>query len=207
MGVPLAAMRGWLFGLVAITKPEGKMLRAEPVSTRKYFFKFESKTWRSALLTPADKLFTVDRRCRFPDPKWGAVFAALKTGGVFAAPKTGGVFLSPKRCETCRAGDKISPDHQTLSGTYISQGEVAIVDLIWGRNYVAKDFELILSVEFTCELFESWETSMILSASFARSLMSVLSDRARICRTSGGSCARKNALTNVAGSALRLRMC
>ena len=62
-------------------------------------------------------------------------------------------------------------------------------------------------VAFTCELFASWETSMILSASFARSLMSVLSDRAKIWRTSGGSCAKKNALTNVVGSALRLWMC
>ena len=114
-------------------------------------------------------MFTEDRGGCFPVPKRDGVIAAPKRGGVFAAPKTGSVFLSPKCCETCRAGDKISPDHQTLSGTYISQGEVAIVDLIWGRNYVAKDFELILSVEFTCELFESWETSMILSASFARS--------------------------------------
>ena len=105
----------------------------------------------------------------FLAPKRGGVFSAPKIGGGFLSPKIGGVFPSPKRCETCRAGDEISPDHQTLSGTYISQGEVAIVDLIWGRNYVAKDFELILSVEFTCELFESWETSMILSASFARS--------------------------------------
>ena len=104
------------------------MLRAEPESTRKYFLKFESKTWRSALF-PADKLFTDDRGGRFPVPK---------RGGVIAAPKRGGVFLSPKKCATCRTGDRISPAHQTLSGTYISREGVAIVDLIWGRNYVAK---------------------------------------------------------------------
>ena len=62
-------------------------------------------------------------------------------------------------------------------------------------------------VAFTCELFASWETSKIRSASCAKSLMSVLSDRAKIWRTSGGSCAKKNALTNVVGSALRLWMC
>ena len=77
MGVPLAAMRGWLFGLVAFAIPGGKTLRADPVSTRKYLLEFASKTWRSALLTPADKLFTVDRIDSFP---------------------------APKRCETCRAG-------------------------------------------------------------------------------------------------------
>ena len=73
------------------------MLRAEPVSTRKYFLKFESKTWRSALF-PADKLFTEDRGGCFPVPKRDGVIAAPKRGGVFAAPNQGGVFLSPKNC-------------------------------------------------------------------------------------------------------------
>ena len=44
MGVPLAAMRDWLFGLVAFAKLGGRMLRAEPVSTRKYFRELESNT-------------------------------------------------------------------------------------------------------------------------------------------------------------------
>ena len=56
MGVPLAAMRGLLFGPVAFASPRGKMLREEPVSMRKYFLEFESKTWRSALLAPVKEL-------------------------------------------------------------------------------------------------------------------------------------------------------
>ena len=102
MGVPLAAIRGWLFGLVAFASPGGKMLRADPVSTRKYLWELESKTWRSAL--PADKLFIVDRLARFP---------------------------APKRCETCRAGDSFSPDHQTLSGICIYPVVVAMFGLTW----------------------------------------------------------------------------
>ena len=125
---------------------------------------------------PANKLFTGDRRGGFLVPKRGGVFLAPKRGGVFPAPKIGGIFLSPKCCETCRAGDRISPYHQTLSGTYISREEVAIVDLIWRQDYVSTTY----GAEFTCESFESLETSMILSASRARSLMSVLSDRAKI---------------------------
>ena len=87
MGVPLAAMRGWLFGLVAFTKPEGKMLRAEPVSTRKYFFNFESKTWRSALLTPVDKLFTVDRGGPFPGPETGWRICGSEDCGCILVPE------------------------------------------------------------------------------------------------------------------------
>ena len=45
------------------------MLREEPVSTRKYLRELESNTWRSEMLAPADKLFTVDRLGRFPAPK------------------------------------------------------------------------------------------------------------------------------------------
>ena len=55
MGVPFAAMSGWLFELVALTSPGGKMLSSEPVSTRKYFLELESNTWRSELLAPDDK--------------------------------------------------------------------------------------------------------------------------------------------------------
>ena len=55
MGVPFAAMSGRLFELVALTSPGGKMLSAEPVSTRKYFLELLSKTWRRGLLVPDDK--------------------------------------------------------------------------------------------------------------------------------------------------------
>ena len=147
------------------------------------------------MLAPVDKLFTDDRVCRFP------------------ALKSWDVFLPPKCCAACRAEDRTLPERQTLNGTYINQVEVAIDGLTWRQDVGpawSQDY-----VPQTCGThwlnllgsYESWETSMILSASFARSLMSVLSDRAKICRTSGGSCARKNALTNVAGSAVRLQMC
>ena len=116
MGVPFAAMSGWLLELVALTSPGGKMLSSEPVSTRKYFLELASKTWRSEMLVPVDKLFTVDRVCRFP------------------APKRWGVFLSPKRYEVCREGDRILPDRQTLNGTCISRRGVAIVGLTWGQD-------------------------------------------------------------------------
>ena len=68
------------------------------------------------MLVPVDKLFTVDRVCRFP------------------ARKRWGVFLSLKRDEVCREGDRILPDRQTLNGTYISLREVAIVGLTWGQD-------------------------------------------------------------------------
>ena len=55
MGVPFAAMSGWLFDVVAFTSPGGKMLSSEPVSTRKYFLELASKTWRRKLLAPNDK--------------------------------------------------------------------------------------------------------------------------------------------------------
>ena len=60
---------------------------------------------------------------------------------------------------------------------------------------------------FTCDSFVSLDTSMILSTSRARSLMSVFSDMAKIRRTSEGSCARKCAVNNVAGWAFQLCMC
>ena len=103
MGVPFAAMSGWFVGPVAFASPGGTMLREEPVSTRKYFLELASKTWRSEMLVPVDKLFTVDRVCRFP------------------APKRWGVFLSPERLEICRERDRILPDRQTLNGTYINR--------------------------------------------------------------------------------------
>ncbi len=62
-------------------------------------------------------------------------------------------------------------------------------------------------VAFTCETSVSLETSVILSASRASSAMFVFSDKAKIRRTSGGSCARKSALNKVAGSAFRFCMC
>ena len=76
MGVPLAATRGWLHGFKAFAKQGGRMLRADPVSTRKYLRVAESNTWRSALLGPVDKLFTVDRWDHFPAPKWHGVCRA-----------------------------------------------------------------------------------------------------------------------------------
>ena len=86
-----------------LQNPKAKCLERNQCPGGNIFFNFESKTWRSELLTPVDKLFTGDRGGRFPVPKQGSVFAA---------------------------GDEISPDHQTLSGTYISRREVAIIDLI-----------------------------------------------------------------------------
>ena len=115
----------------------------------------------------------------FLAPKRGGVFSAPKIGGGFLSPKIGGVFPSPKRCETCRAGDRILPDHQTLSGTYTSRGEVAIVGLTWRQDYVPKGF-WSSPVAFTCKSYESLETFMILSASRTKSLMSVFSDMAKI---------------------------
>ena len=61
-----------------LTNHGGKMLRVDPVSTRKYLLEYESKTWRSALLTPADKLFTVHRLGSFPALKQ-CVTAGLDT--------------------------------------------------------------------------------------------------------------------------------
>ena len=80
------------------------MLSSDPVSTRKYLRVLESKTWRSALLTPADNLFTVDRLGRFPSSKWFG---------------------------TCRVGDRILHVHQTSSGTCTTPVEVAMSDLTW----------------------------------------------------------------------------
>ena len=74
------------------------------------------------MLAPVDKLFTVDRVCRFP------------------APKRWDVFLSPKRYEICREGDRILPDRQILNGTYIIRGEVAIVDLTWRQDVGPQDY-------------------------------------------------------------------
>ena len=68
------------------------------------------------MLAPIDKLFTVDRVCRFPAlERWD-------------------VFLSPKRCGTCMEEDRILPDRQTLNGTYIIREEVAIVGLTWRQD-------------------------------------------------------------------------
>ena len=122
MGVPFAAMSGWFVGPVAFASPGGTMLREEPVSTRKYFLELASKTWRSELVVPVDKLFTVDRVCRFP------------------APKRWGDFLSPKRCGTCRVGDRILPERQTSSGTYKIRVEVAIVGLTWRQDVGPQDY-------------------------------------------------------------------
>ena len=155
MGVPLAAMRGWLFGLVAFASPGGKMLSADPVSTRKYLRELESKTWRRTLLTPADKLFIVARLDSFPAPKRCGGFLAPKCCallspadklfivdrlGSFPAPKRCGSFLAPKCCgslptsrrrEICRAGDRILPGLQTSSGTCTYPGAVAMFGLTW----------------------------------------------------------------------------
>ena len=79
------------------------MLRADPVSTRKYLRVLESKTWRSELLTPADKLFTVDRLGSFPSSKLG----------------------------TCTVGYRILHVLQTLSGTGITRVDVATFGLTW----------------------------------------------------------------------------
>ena len=122
MGVPFAAMSGWFVGPVAFASPGGTMLREEPVSTRKYFLELASKTWRSELLVPVDKLFTVDRVCRFP------------------APKRWCVFLSPRRYGTCREGDRILPDRQTSNGIYINRVEVAIVGLTWRQDVGPQDY-------------------------------------------------------------------
>ena len=80
------------------------MLSSDPVSTRKYLRVLESKTWRSALLTPVDNLFTVDRLGRFPSSKWFG---------------------------TCRVGDRILHVRQTSSGTCTTRVEVAMFDLTW----------------------------------------------------------------------------
>ena len=74
------------------------------------------------MLVPVDKLFTVDRVCRFP------------------ARKRWGVFLSLKRDEVCREGDRILPDRQTSNGTYINRVEVAIVGLTWRQDVGPQDY-------------------------------------------------------------------
>ena len=68
------------------------------------------------MLAPVDKLFTVDRVCRF------------------LAPKSWDVFLPPKRCAACRAEDRTLPERQTLNATYINRVEVAIVGLTWRQD-------------------------------------------------------------------------
>ena len=74
------------------------------------------------MLAPIDKLFIVDRVCRFP------------------APERWVVFLSPKCCAFCRVEDRTLPERQTSNGTYINRVEVTIVGLTWRQDIGPQDY-------------------------------------------------------------------
>ena len=68
---PLAATRRWLPLWMESDRLGGTMLRADPVSTRKYLLELVSKTWRRDWFgDAAERLFTFDRFGSFPDLCW-----------------------------------------------------------------------------------------------------------------------------------------